>query len=137
MGFFDSAPYSAKNLIKGTLMARQNGEPWAAYRYAVALQEAEDAAMNRAPEVRLANLSDRDISIIASNAMQKWYSDKKPSLQYIDSGCKILVRSGFHKKTNQVITDILIFDRERSDGAHWHIGIDDKGRFLFKDWNVH
>jgi hypothetical protein len=41
-------PYSFKNLIKGALAARRNGEPFSGYKYAVAFQQEDDERANQA-----------------------------------------------------------------------------------------
>ncbi|GAA1344308.1 hypothetical protein [Arthrobacter roseus] len=47
MGLFDKSPYSTKNLLRGVMAARANGEPYNGYKYAIAFQQEEDDRQGR------------------------------------------------------------------------------------------
>lgn len=140
MGIFDKAPYSFKNLIKGALAARANGEPYSGYKYAVAFQQEDDERFGpRTPSV--ANrvfdaASEETLRDVSRRAMEQWYTQKGRDLQYIDDGCKVEVRSGYHRDGKRHTTDILVFERSDSRGLHLHLVLDDQGNVVTEHWKT-
>ncbi|HEX4662370.1 MAG TPA: hypothetical protein VH144_02020 [Candidatus Saccharimonadales bacterium] len=85
----------------------------------------------RNPEV------ERRLATIAMDAFHRDRSSTGPNrVQYDDGAIKVIVRSGFHRDSGTVITDIKIIDRQNSPDEHLHMGINEHdGSILFQEWN--
>lgn len=138
MGFFTNAPYSLRNLVRGAFMAQADGRPLSAYKYAVALQEEEDARFGRtralAQDSTIRTLGSAALHNVAHRAVAQYYTQQGRDTQYEDENFSVKVKSGYHRDSRQAVTDVLVFDRKRNDGGHWHIIIDTKGTILHQSW---
>ena len=141
MGLFGNAPYSLKNLVKGVLAARANGEPLQGYKYAVAFQQEDDDRYGQRSQAqanrRLANsLSEDALHDAARRAIARWNTQKGTDTQYEDGDCRIEVRSGFQYKTQQITTEIFVYDRRNSSGRHLHLVLDETENVLHERWRA-
>ena len=135
MGLFGNAPYSLKNLVKGVLAARANGEPLQGYKYAVAFQQEDDDRYGQRSQAqanrRLANsLSEDALHDAARRAIARWNTQKGRDVQYVDDDISVKVKSGYHGKTGQITTDFILYDRRDPNGLHLHLVVDESGNVL-------
>jgi len=74
---------------------------------------------------------------MAQMAMNQWAKAQvTPRMtQYEDSEFKVTVRSGYDRRRDSIVTDVLIFDRHNKR-EHYHLIIDEHGRELFSEWRV-
>ena len=72
---------------------------------------------------------------MAQMAMNQWTKTQvTPRMtQYEDSEFKVTVRSGYDRRHDCIVTDVLIFDRHNKK-EHYHLIIDDHGNELFSEW---
>lgn len=72
---------------------------------------------------------------MAQMAMNQWAKTQvTPRMtQYEDSEFKVTVRSGYDRRHDCIVTDVLIFDRHNKK-EHYHLIIDDHGNELFSEW---
>jgi hypothetical protein len=57
-------------------------------------------------------------------------------VQYVDEGCRVEVRSGYDSDHMTIATDIVVYDRTRSDAGHVHMVIAEDGRVLVEHWKT-
>ena len=74
---------------------------------------------------------------IAQMAMNQWAKTQvTPRMtQYEDSEFKVTVRSGYDKRRDSIVTDVLIFDKYNKK-EHYHLIIDEHGKELFSEWRL-
>lgn len=63
-------------------------------------------------------------------------AQKGRDIQYVDEGCRVEVRSGYDGTHMAIVSDIIVYDRTRSDGGHVHIVIADDGSVLAEHWKT-
>lgn len=74
---------------------------------------------------------------MAQMAMNQWAKTQvTPRMdQYNDSEFKVTVRSGYDRRRDCIVTDVLIFDK-LNKREHYHLIIDEHGNELFSEWRV-
>lgn len=74
---------------------------------------------------------------MAQMAMDQWAKAQvTPRMdQYNDSEFKVTVRSGYDRRRDCIVTDVLIFDK-LNKREHYHLIIDEHGNELFSEWRV-
>ena len=72
---------------------------------------------------------------MARMAMNQWAKTQvtRRSVQYEDSDFKVAVRSGYDRRRDSIVTDVLIFDKYNKR-EHYHLIIDENGNELFSEW---
>lgn len=72
---------------------------------------------------------------MARMAMNQWAKTQvTPRMtQYDDSEFKVTVRSGYDRRHDSIVTDVLIFDKLNKK-EHYHLVIDENGLELFSEW---
>lgn len=76
------------------------------------------------------------VALKAINRAKKAQAQKGRDLQYVDADCKVEVRNGFDSRSNRFTTDIVVYDRSRSDGGHVHIVLDEDGNVITEHWKT-
>ena len=74
---------------------------------------------------------------MAQMAMNQWAKTQVTprSTQHEDSEFKVTARSGYDRRHNSIVTDVLIFDKHNKS-EHYHLIIDEHGNELFSEWRV-
>lgn len=74
---------------------------------------------------------------MAQMAMNQWAKTQTtPRMtQHEDSEFKVTVRSGYDRRRDAIVTDVLIFDKQNKR-EHYHLIIDEHGNELFSEWRV-
>jgi len=74
---------------------------------------------------------------MAQMAMNQWAKTQvTPRMtQYKDFEFKVTVRSGYDRRHDCIVTDVLIFDRHNKK-EHYHLIIDEHGHELFSEWRM-
>lgn len=130
-------------MAKGALAAQAEGNIFKAYTYAMGFQREEDVAHGiYEPEMTITErtenaLSDEALRKACQDAVVRWNTQKGRDVQYIDGDHKVMVKSGMDQKSMRVTTDILVYDRNRTDGGHIHIVLDENGEVVHEAWTVH
>lgn len=72
---------------------------------------------------------------MAQMAMNQWAKTQvTPRMtQYEDAEFKVTVRSGYDRRRDSIVTDLLIFDKHNKR-EHYHLIIDEHGNELFSEW---
>ncbi len=84
----------------------------------------------RDPEV------ERKLAAVALEAFRRDRSSTGPrQVQYHDGPVTVKVRSGFHRDTGTIATDVIVIDRVNSPGEHLHLILSEHdGQVLFSEW---
>lgn len=74
---------------------------------------------------------------MAQIAMSQWAKTQTTPrmIQHDDSEFKVTVRSGYDRRHDAIVTDVLIFDKQNKR-EHYHLIIDEHGSELFSEWRV-
>lgn len=74
---------------------------------------------------------------MAQMAMNQWAKTQATprATQYEDSDFRVSVKSGYDRRHDRIVTDVLIFDRHNKK-EHYHLVIDEHGNELFSEWRV-
>lgn len=72
---------------------------------------------------------------MAQMAMNQWAKTQTTprTTQHDDSEFKVTVKSGYDRRHDAIVTDVLIFDKKNRK-EHYHLFIDEHGRELFSEW---
>lgn len=77
----------------------------------------------------------RQAAIRTTRAGQEM-AQKGRDIQYQDSGCTVKVRNGYDTRSGRFTTDIVVYDRTRSDGQHYHLVLNDRGDVIAEHWKA-
>lgn len=74
---------------------------------------------------------------MAQMAMNQWAKTQTTPrvTQHEDSEFKVIVGSGYDRRHDSIVTDVLIFDKQNKR-EHYHLVIDEHGRELFSEWRL-
>lgn len=74
---------------------------------------------------------------MARMAMNQWAKTQTtPRMtQFEDGEFKVDVRSGYDRRHDCIVTDVLIYDKQNKR-EHYHLVIDENGRELFSEWRL-
>ncbi len=74
---------------------------------------------------------------MAQMAMNQWAKTQTtPRMtQHEDSEFKVTVKSGYDRRRDSIVTDVLIFDKHNKR-EHYHLIIDENGNELFSEWRA-
>ena len=72
---------------------------------------------------------------MARRAMNQWAKTQTTPwmTQYEDSGFKVEVKSGYDRRRDCIVTDVLIYDKQNKR-EHYHLVINEHGQELFSEW---
>ena len=73
---------------------------------------------------------------IAINAFHRDRSSTGPRLtQYNDGNVKVEVKTGYDRKTDSMVTDVIVIDRLNSPDEHLHVILSEQdGSILYSEW---
>lgn len=77
----------------------------------------------------------RQAAVRTTKANQE-LAQKGRDIQYQDSDCTVKVRNGYDAQSGKFTTDIVVYDRTRSDGLHYHLVLNGRGDVITEHWRT-